>query len=170
MFLIILLSLFLLIIGGLLFTPISVDIDSETNQYQLAWGRILTFNFIPLKNDFLFRLKVVFWKKDWSIFELKTEKKEPKSKPDRKSKTSFKKAKTWMKVVGKSFKIRTFHLNLDTDNYITNAYLFPIFYFLNFRKGNWKINFEGKTELRLWAVNKPIWVLQKMIKYRNDLW
>lgn len=165
----ILLGAFFSLLGVLLLTPFSIHIDSNDHQYQVLWGRILRLNIIPLKGDLLFRLKVFFWRKEWSVLEIKPSKKSPKAEPKRKNRTSIKKLRWLLTSIWNSFKFKVFHLNLDTDDYIVNAYLFPIFYFLNRNKGDWSINFEGRFEFRFWAINKPLWVMINMIKYRNIL-
>jgi|GEM_PF-5963717 len=60
--------------------------------------------------------------------------------------------------------IRTFKMSkcdvvLDTDDYIMNAQLFPLFQFCNGRWGHWRVSFEGDFRIRLEVESRVIRVL-----------
>jgi hypothetical protein len=45
-------------------------------------------------------------------------------------------------------------LNVDTDDFVLNSYLFPLFYFLNRGPHEFKINYEGRASLQLRVENR----------------
>ncbi|MBC8489315.1 MAG: hypothetical protein H8D45_25105 [Bacteroidetes bacterium] len=64
----------------------------------------------------------------------------------------------------KSFKLRRFNLNIDTDDVILNAFLIPVFTFVN-RKNIWlNINYNGELSLILLVENRVINILLVMIR------
>ena len=72
---------------------------------------------------------------------------------------SFKK----MLRLTRTFKVKTFMLNIDSGDAITNAKLYPIFSLLNYRGGNFNINFEGRNQLILQLQNRPIDLIKSFI-------
>ncbi len=85
--------------------------------------------------------------------------KDNKSKK-KKSKFNFRKYKRKIIRMIKTFKIKSFFVNLDTDDYILNGYLYPVFYFLGKRGEHLNINFQGDLEINIVAENR----LYKMIR------
>ncbi len=65
----------------------------------------------------------------------------------------------------KSFRIKQFLLNVDTGNCISNAKLYPVFAFLNYRVGGFNINFQGRNQLVLHIQNRPIHIIRSFINF-----
>ena len=54
--------------------------------------------------------------------------------------------------------------SIDTDNYIWNAYLYPVFYWLGGRKNKFPtINFNGQNHIRLVIENRPIRMIYALL-------
>ena len=53
---------------------------------------------------------------------------------------------------------------MDTDDYVINAYLFPIFYFLNKENRQCTINYEGKVIFEFLVENRGINILYALLK------
>ncbi|QIP15118.1 hypothetical protein G8759_22080 [Spirosoma aureum] len=53
-----------------------------------------------------------------------------------------------------TFRIRTSDIKLDTDDYLMNAYLFPVFSLLCRPGHRWQINFQGDTSVKLVIENR----------------
>ncbi len=171
MVILIIISIIVLILLVLLITPIRINIDSERNAYFFQWTGIAKASIIPLPDDFLFRLHIFFWKPEWSLIKLvtkKTEKKEKQKKPKKRNvkKNRQMKFSKWKRKglrLLKSFKIKALKLNLDTDDYIQNSYLYPVFYFLSGRNRQLSINYEGKVELKFIAENRLYKILNAIL-------
>ena len=49
----------------------------------------------------------------------------------------------------RSFRIRNLHLDLDTEDFILNAWLIPVFSIINNENIRMRVNFEGSSSLAL---------------------
>lgn len=58
-----------------------------------------------------------------------------------------------------------FYLNIDTGDCISNAKLYPLFAFFNYKGGNFNINFEGKNRLALHIQNRPIKIIKTFFNF-----
>lgn len=167
MILLITLGCLLALLGWLLITPVELIIHSTTNEYKLKWGWLLSARLIPLADDLLIRVGLPFFHKDFFPLHPKTKRpsaaKRKKNRQPARKRTSGSSRKTFklVRAVLKSFHVRQFSLDLDTDHYLVNAYLYPLFYFLDMGKGDWQINYDGRLELDLEMDNRPI----RLIKY-----
>lgn len=170
--LIICLSLLSLIVGWLLIAPLRLTIDTNANSYCIDWQNLAHVRVLPKPDDVSIYFKVLFWKKELSLFHLITSKrshgrkKKKRTQSHEKRKSKKIKAKVFFrkaKKILKTFKVRTFKLQLDTDDYILNSYLFPIFHLLNRPGQSISINFEGRSSLRLIVENKPYKILKAII-------
>lgn len=169
MILLITLGCVIALLGWLLFTPVRLIVHSTTNEYQLRWGWLLNARLILLADDLLIRIGLPFYKKDYyplhpspseqSTQETKRPRKQSRKSSLRKGGLPFK----MIRSVLRSFRIRQFKLDLDTDNYLTNAYLFPLFYFLSRGKGDYQINYDGRFELHLEMDNRPIRLIRALL-------
>jgi hypothetical protein len=168
MFWIVFISLVLLIIGLILVAPIYLRIIwNETNQQlQLSWGGVLNTLLVPFEEEAYLQISFLFFKKKWLLPSLITA--SPKS-----SKPRTKKSKSWrpkhpLKVARRlweSFHLLQFRLNIDTDDYVWNAYLYPVFHSISSRKKmDWTINFEGQTELLLVIENRLFRILYALFR------
>lgn len=159
------LVLFLLFFGWLLLTPITLKIDSLREQFMLRiWG-LGKANLVITEEAFLIRVTLAWWSKNFQVFPSK--KKKPEEKKPAKTKRKKKKMKwSWRKMIRllKTFKVKKLRLDLDTDNYILNAYLFPVFHFLRRPNQSVSINFMGRNECQLEVTNRVGKVLLALIR------
>ena len=159
----------LLVLGWLLLSPLEICINSKTNDYHIKWKGIGEVRIVLLPLDLLIRLKIAFWKKDWSVMEVKSgsKRKAPeKTSRKRKKRNARKMFRVFNKVL-KSFTVERLRMNIDTRNYILNGYLFPVFFHLTrYFKGkpNLTINYKGKTEINVLIRNRLINMLLAMAK------
>lgn len=159
---------FIGLILWLLLAPIRLILDSNNEVYYLQWYGIAKAGLVMLPDDLVIRLRVFFWKKQFSVFEIKPSGKKKKSienipKKKSKQKTNF---KTWKRrgiTILKSFKVKIFRLNLDTDDFVHNSYLFPIFHLLNAENRRFQINYKGDLELLLVVENRLINIIKAFI-------
>jgi len=102
-------------------------------------------------DDPVVRMHVFFWQRDFFLLEAK----KPLKKPVKKARKGSKKF-NWSMILQllKTFKVRQFRLELDTDDYVINAYLYPLFYLVSRPQRQLSVNFEGRTNLALQIENR----------------
>jgi len=139
----------------ILISPIRLVIDSNSNTYYVSWKGIASAQLISENKDLIIRIKTLVYKKDFSPLKYKKkEKKEKKGMQKSESKKSGRITFQKMKRMLQSFTIRAFYLNLDTDNYIINGYLYPFFHFVDYPNKSMKINYVGKNDVQLIVENR----------------
>jgi len=157
-------SLLLILVIILLFTPIIICIDTTSNQYYLHVKGLIKASF-EQHDEEIFRIKLnfLFWNKE--VYPLRSIG-SPNSNKKRKSKgrkhlsrNSYRKG---LRVL-KSFEIKRLAVNMDTGDVVKNAKLYPIFTLLNYKYGNFNINFEGRNQLALYLQNRPIHIIKSFI-------
>ncbi len=158
----ILLLLLPVIIVWLLIAPMRLVFDTETNTYGIIWYGLARAQIIGIPGDIVVRVKSFFWKKDFYPLHASGQKQIDPPKDKRPSKIKWSRyIKKGIRVL-KSCSIQKFRLNIDTDDYILNSYLYPLFCFLSTRKTPLQINYKGDVELtiilenRLWRILKAI--------------
>ena len=91
-----------------------------------------------------------------------------KKEPKKVKKRSKRKGNTrlWIRrslSVLKTFKIQQFFVNIDTGDVILNARLFPVFALMNYKGGNFHLNFNGRNQFVLLVKNRPINIIRAFI-------
>lgn len=154
----------------LLFAPVVIEINTHNGLYRIGlyglWGRIYLVD-----AEIWVELKFARWKKDINIFNLPTtlSLKEGfmvnEGEGEGKKKQPFKPKWKILKELLKSFKIVKLSWTLDTDDYVLNAQLYPLFYLTkNFTNHNISINFQGENGLVLIVKNNAWRVLKAILK------
>ena len=154
------LTILVFALGWVLIAPFRLTIDTKINHYCLWWKHIVKIEVLPLQKDLRFRLKIWFWTMDQSLLEWRPKIQSGKTfkkggvKSNRLSK--FWRNKFWTKgrKILRSFEVKAFRLNLDTNNFVTNSYLYPLFYVLNHPLRQLNINYNGDSELLLIVENR----------------
>lgn len=149
--LLVVIALLIVLFVWLLLAPITININTWENDYSVRiWG-LGGASFLLMGDDPIVRMHVFFWQKDFYLLEAK----KPLKKPVKKARKGSKKFK-WSVILQllKTFKVRQFRLELDTDDYVTNAYLYPIFYLASRPQRQLSVNFEGRTNLALQIENR----------------
>jgi hypothetical protein len=150
----------------LLFLPIEIYINTKSNEY---YGELKGLAKASIETDEfeLIRIKVKIPFKEFYYFPLKTwwtSKGKGKEKKAKKKSNIAKRftPKTMLRLI-RSFKIKTWNIDLDTGDCITNAKLYPLFSLMDYRFGGFRINFEGRNHVLLQLRNRPIYVLKSFI-------
>jgi len=156
----------LLVVLFLLLIPIRIFMDSNRGILLVEWKNIITANVLLQNEDLLIRLDTFFWKKEFSLMETATNqapahsKKKKKISISKKWKFDFRKK---LKNILKTIKVKQLYVNIDTDDYLWNAYLYPVFYFLKKEKRNFQINYHGNVEILLEVQSRPIQILYAVL-------
>jgi len=161
---VILILLLVSIVIYLLFARLSLFIDTSTNRYFVKLQGICSINAESDEAEILkLRLHIFFL--HFNFYPLRPDKKK-KIKPEKKKKKSrfpLTIKQTYRLI--KTFNVKRFYLDLDTGDCITNAKLYPVFSLLNYRKGHFNINFNGRNKLVLHIQNRPINIIKSFINF-----
>jgi len=175
----IILLVILLFLILLLLMPLRLHISSRGRFIYLGIPPVLSGRICWNQEDLRVGISIVFWRKNWGIADLakvgenrlgKKEKKKlerPKKTSDKKKKQKpripkffiRKLKKNWLRLI-RSFRVKAFYLDVDSGDYVINAYLYPIFLWLAQSWGRpVRINFWGENHVEVNLVNRSIYVL-----------
>ena len=149
-------SILLLIMIWLLLVPVQLIIDSDVPSIMIRMisvgsAVILLKEHTPvlkLQGFFLTR-EIPFMKSRGKSEDIKKERKKKKQRRFR----FTKKTKWLLRVlrIPRSFRIKRINVNIDTGDYIINAYIFPVFSQLNDHRPGWtcSVNYFGRNQIYL---------------------
>jgi hypothetical protein len=135
----------LLIVCGLLLSPIILSIDTRIPEIKFSWKGIGNAAINYKEEKFLLRFRIFFYAKEIQLRRIKgTKKKQAKSK--RKKRNSL---KMFRKILGvfKTFRVPVWRISIDTGDYVYNAWLYPLNYFIGTEHCN--INFHEENYMVL---------------------
>lgn len=167
-------GLFLLILL-MLWLPFRVEVDTETDLYRMEWGRVASGQWIPGPDGGSFLIRAPFFRRQLSVQQLfePDQSKKPQTptqaKPAQKPKLPRRRMSFQQSMQVLARVVRTIHIHhcrimWDTDDFVLNAWLVPVFMFVRKRNFQVEVNFQGKHELALLMETRPlavIWVLFK---------
>lgn len=175
-----LLFLLLFLFIWLLIARLGLRIDTRNGQYWMQIGSIASVTIIPTEALFDVQLRILFFRKRLDPLALilkRQAKKKPKKQAEQKKASAKKRSKKkrnfrWflrILAVLRSFRVRQFQVYWDTDDFVWNAYLFPIVYMLTGGKQAIQINFQGKNEADIWMENRLIWMVIAFLRKPRKL-
>ena len=140
----------------ILISPIRLIIDTKKEQYQLYWKGVAG---VALKSSWRLHWNIFWWQQSTSLEHLQLGN-TSKGKSNKIAKWS-----NWRRGLRllKTFEVKDCHLELDTDNYVWNAYLYPILHLIKPLGSIMKINYEGKFECKLVIENRLSRILYAII-------
>ena len=151
----------------MLLLPFQFEVDSRKALIAFRWKRIGEASLLFGGDDIRLCVQLPLWRKTYSLLEPRAKKKNEKKEAKKKKKQGglpFKITRRRVKRLLYSFKILNFQLNLDTDDYVLNAYLFPVFSLLSSRgRSSLGINYGGDFELQLLVENRLIRIVRALI-------
>jgi len=160
------LGIILLLLGlflvSLLLNPFVLHLDTRQGVYSLLWWGVASARVVGSDSGPVLSLWLLGWRKRFSLIDLLGSSPEAKKKkPEKKKKRSGWKRPRWLTFrfglrMLRTFRVREFRLMLDTDDFVRNAYWWPVFHFLSRRKGGLSINFHGENELVL-VISNRLW-------------
>ncbi|MCB0795881.1 MAG: hypothetical protein KDB88_14195 [Flavobacteriales bacterium] len=164
------LLLFLLV---LLATPFVVELDTRTALVELRWGWVGGFRVLVDDGPLRYKARVLFvrWTRPFPLGRTSKQDK-PTSRstkrPRRERKRMSSARRRWLfraawKVL-RATRVRRFHLILDTDDVVMNAWLFPLFRILRQRGLDVDVRFSGGTELAFIIAHSPARVAWAMLR------
>jgi len=135
----------------LLLGPVIVYIDSSSNRYFLNLPGIFHARIVSSENLLLVRGWILFVPYRFNPFKKRGARKKKKEKAiEKKKKFKFPKGGAGMvkDAVG-TIRVRKLELDLDTDDFLLNAWLVPVFNVISFPNTRLNINFKGESSLLL---------------------
>lgn len=170
------LLIFFLILLLLLWLPLEVLVDTEEDLYMARWRGIFALRTTPESGKWRIFYRVLFWEKEY-IFSKKTPKK-VETAPKKEKKPAKKRKRPSLKFLGilfrqllKALHFKKLYINLDTDDYVLNAWLYPVFWAGSTHNRQLLINFRGQQEAALHLQTRLITLsgaaLRAYFKYRS---
>lgn len=160
----ILLGFLLVLFCWVLFVRMSVRIDTRIGVYEMRIGRAIRVFFEPETKRFF--LTVFGWKKALDSFSAGG-KKVPQEKEKRvrkkRRRMPLKKLIRKIRAVLKTFHVTRFELDFDSDDVITNAYLFPVFFFLSGKRVKLRVRYNGENALVMEVNNRIARILRAVL-------
>ncbi|WP_142603547.1 hypothetical protein [Solitalea koreensis] len=145
---IIIVALVILILCGLLFLPLELEIDSRVPVIAMRWIGIGKVMMIYEKEEWQLDLRIVFFHHNWALEKLIFAERKPKKRTVRiRKKKRTKNDLSFLLRLFKSFRIAKWQLAIDSGDYIKNAWLYPLNYapytrrhlYINFMDGNYLV-------------------------------
>lgn len=148
---IIIISLVLAFLFWLLLGPIIFFLNTDTDRYHVALPGIFKVAVVPTSELFHIRGWIFFVPFKYHPFRPSKDKKKEKPHRPKKKKRRPKLSGNTRMIAGaiRSVRIRRLHLDIDTDDFILNAWLVPVFTYVNRENIRMTANFEGRASLLL---------------------
>ena len=155
----------------ILFGPVSLFLNTENNRYYLVLPGIFKVMVVPSPDIFRLRVWILFIPFRLNPFQQKKEKRKKKTKePDKRKKTfRFRGGPQIIIDAFRSMRIRKLQMDIDTDDFILNAWLVPVFSMVNSGNIQMKVNFQGHSSLLFdvrTRLGTLLWIVIKN-KYRS---
>lgn len=150
--------------------PFEVEVDTEKGIYRAGWKGIFVVRGTVGKEGWQWYYRLFLFKKEWQMPAWPTKPSPPKQSP--KQRKSMKPRQVWELIRNslQAVRVKRLILNWDTNDYITNAYLYPLSHFFGKRKHQFHINFAGKQELSILLQARPyrlVWAfLRTMVHHK----
>lgn len=148
----------------LLLTRIQLILNTDRSDYRLRIGSLANARVRYVEEgDLELTARLVFWNWKLSFMSLLTgqghkQQQQVSLQSGNKKIKSKRRVPRRMLTKGwrlmRSFKVRKWYLNVDTDDVIANAYLYPFFFWLSRGKAKWKINYEGRVDVDILIENR----------------
>ena len=166
----ILIALFAGLILWILLVPVIIKLDTSRNLYRFMLPGIVSARVVPTAEFFLIRCRILFV--PFTIDPLsignrsKTKQEKVKKKKKRKRQSGRKLLKKFRKVT-RAIRLRRLELDIDTDDFLLNAWLVPAFTAVNsYRNIQMQVNFEGNLFLHLDVRTRIAAILWQMMPRR----
>jgi hypothetical protein len=165
----ILISLIAALLLWILLAPVVVYLDTVTNRYALSLPLVFRAAAEPAEGLFRIRGWIFFIPYRFNPFKMKRKPKSMKKQQKEANKKAGKKINRkniWenlgmMRDLFRALKFRQMDLNIDTSDFMLNAWLVPVFSTLNHGNTRMRVNFEGDfsllMEMRL-RIGTILWI------------
>ncbi|MBL7825594.1 MAG: hypothetical protein JNJ57_03115 [Saprospiraceae bacterium] len=160
-YLLLFLLIFLSLLVLLLSLPMELEINTSKNVYRMRWRHLVSVWVLLEETGFHVWMQLLFWSK-----ELKTEKhhKTDSDKPlpkhnKRPIRHSFAQIIALTKRLWRAIFWKRFRVNIDTGDFLLNAWLYPVGPVFNKKGRSLRINFNGVREVDILLQTRPVYLL-----------
>ena len=169
MTLLILSILVLGLLAYLLLMPLELCLDSYRQRYYLRLGALARVSVEKDPIELLrLHLKVLFMNFFWRPSDLQGRKRgRKKAKPQKAGGKSRKISLVQARNLLGTFRVKAFHMELDSGNPVLNARLFPLAFLLRQLGRDVEINFLGRNQILLQLTNRPVYILNTFINLKK---
>jgi len=146
----------LLVLLILLWFPLEIEVDTQENIYQVRWYGMFAL-WVVLTEDARWRwfYQIFYWQREWVVGKTTPKAPKPKDqnttpktvKPKSNISFSLRKIRPILKSLSKVLHFQRLILNLDTGDFLLNAWLYPAFQAASQKNRQLSINFWGKQDL-----------------------
>lgn len=166
----ILIAFFTGLILWILLVPVIIKLDTSRNLYRFMLPGIVSARVVPTTEFFLIRCWVLFI--PFTIDPLRMRKRsKPKQEKVKRKKRNGPSGRRLLKKfrnVTRAIRLRKFELDIDTDDFLLNAWLVPVFTGANsYRNVQMQVNFEGNLFLLLDVRTRIAALLWQMMPWRS---
>lgn len=168
-FLITILTILFVLTGLVLLTPLITYCDTDEKQFYLQLKGITTVRFQGFGESPHLMIETAGFAKKMELISLRNKKKSSKTNKKVKSSSGNRKSLRsiilFVKEAVRTFSIKKFILDIDSDDYVLNAQLYPLFYWMSSGRINLSINYQDRNYLQLMIENRlihlvpPLWRL-----------
>lgn len=165
----ILILLLITLLTWLLLGPVILSLNTDQSLYKLKLPGVFSARVIPTDSFFYLRFRIFFIPFKFDPINRRKKSKKKEGTEEKKSKKSKKRRANLksLKHAPAAFQVRRLCVDLDTEDFIMNAWLIPLFSSLNEKKNlQLQVNFEGRLFLDLdlrTRMGSLLWIL---VKYR----
>ena len=147
----IIISFIIALLLWILLIPVSLILSTDTNRYLVMLPGIVKMAAVPAEGLFKIRGWIFFIPFKFDPFRTKkTKKKKSREKPVKKRKSRKISGNVQMIIEAiRAIRIRKLLLDIDTDDFMLNAWLVPVFSYVNTEDIQMTANFEGRASLLL---------------------
>jgi len=153
-----------LLVFLLLLSPLELSIDTRIPLIVMRWGRVGKAMFTWKNEEWMISLDFLFFHRKWSLEKIIYGTKKTSKRSEKKQKTK-RKSRDWRRLfqVLRSFQVSKWQLVIDSDDYVQNAYLYPL-NFMPYVRNHVRINFLDENYLVATIKNTPWRMISAWIK------
>jgi hypothetical protein len=161
-----LMLLLILLLCWILFSLLSLELDTRVPQAGIKWGII---GKVRIWYDDVWRLRInaPFYEKTFCLSELKTKPRKIKTTGTGKKEKKKRSLRTILKMITaitKTFRVTEWKLAMDTGDHTLNAPLYPL-NFLPHTANHLFVNFQNENYLVLKVRNRPWKIVYVILKF-----
>jgi len=164
---------FLLVLIYFLFKEIFLQINTKSNTYKIVLNKHIELSALWLSQELVIEFQFLSFKKLFYPFRknvtLENLQHKKVKKVQSKTKALTKASLRLFFEMMQTFRLQKLKINVDTDDFILNAYLYPIFSFMSKNNQQLSINFEGNIEFEVDISNNIYRVLKTFLLYKIKL-
>lgn len=166
----ILIAFFTGLILWILLVPVIIKLDTSRSLYKFILPGIVSVRAVPTADFFLIRCWVLFI--PFTIDPLRMKKpsktKEEKVKKKKRKRSSGRKMLKKFRNVTRAIRLRRLELDIDTDDFLLNAWLVPAFTAANSNRNiQMQVNFEGNLFMHLDMRTRIAALLWQMMPWKS---